>query len=98
MQPGAKEDHRLSARLREQSRLGEERAAAYQKPFSSVQVVEVLVDQVGVFVQQVGVQRLHDEDDGLCVHLRAQELWKRLWGGGGQQVSASRCVSAGAGG
>lgn len=70
---------------------------AYQKSFSSVQIVEVLVDQVGVFVQEVGVQRLHYEDDGLCVQLRAQKLGKRLWSGGGQQISASRCVSAGAG-
>lgn len=62
-----------------------------------MQIVEVLVDQVGVFVQQVGVQRLHDEDDGLCVQLRAQELGKCLWSGGGQQVGASRCVPAGAG-
>lgn len=81
----------------EQGWLGEERAAAYQKPFRSVQIVEVLVDQVGVFVQEVGVQRLHDEDDGWCVQLRAEELGKRLWSGAGQQVGASRCVSAGAG-
>lgn len=58
----------------------------------------MLVDQVGVFVQQVGVQRLHDEDDGLCVQLGAQKLGERLRVGGGQQIGASRCVPAGAGG
>lgn len=91
-------DDRLPARLWEQRRLCEERAAAYQKSFSRVQIFEVLVDQVGVFVQQVGVQRLHDEDDGLCVQLRAQKLGECLWVGGGQQIGASRCVPAGAGG
>lgn len=69
---------------------------AYQKPFSSVQMVEVLVDQVGVFVQEVGVQRLHDEDDGLCVQLGAQKLRELLRSGGGQQISAGCRVSAGA--
>lgn len=69
---------------------------AYQKSFSSVQMVEVLVDQVGVFVQEVGVQCLHYEDDGLCVQLGAQKLWELLRSGGGQQISAGCCVSAGA--
>lgn len=59
-------------------------------------MAEVLVDQVGVFVQEVGVQRLHYEDDGLCVQLRAQQLGKRLWSGGGQQIRAGCCVPAGA--
>lgn len=68
----------------------------YQKSFSSVQMVEVLVDQVWVFVQEVGVQCLHYEDDGLCVQLGGQKLRELLRSGGGQQIGAGRCVSAGA--
>lgn len=59
-------------------------------------MVEVSVDQVGVFLQEVGVQRLHDEADGVSVQLGAQELGKHLRGCGGQQASAGRCVSAAA--
>lgn len=59
-------------------------------------MVEVLVDQVGVFLQEVGVQRLHDEADVVSIQLGAKELGKHLRGRGGQQVSAGRCVSAAA--
>lgn len=69
---------------------------AYLESVSSVQVVEVLVDQVWVFVQEVGVQCLHDEDDGLCIQLGAQKLRELLRSGGGQQIGAGCCVSAGA--
>lgn len=59
-------------------------------------MVEVLVDQVWVFVQEVGVQCLHYEDDGLRVQLGAQKLRELLRSGGGQQIGAGCCVSAGA--
>lgn len=59
-------------------------------------MVEVLVDQVRVSLQEVGVQRLHDEADGVSIQLGAQELRKHFRGCGGQQVSAGRCVSAAA--
>lgn len=97
VQPGANETIDYQHAIGKKRWLCEEHTAAYQKSFSSVQIVEVPVDQVGVFVQEVGVQRLHYEDDGFCIQLRAQQLGKRLWSGGGQQVSASRCVSAGTG-
>lgn len=54
------------------------------------------VDQVGVLLQKVGVQCLHQEADGVSIQLGAQELGKHLRSGGGQQVSADRCVSAAA--
>lgn len=59
-------------------------------------MVEVLVDQVGIFLQEVGVECLHHEADGVSIQLGAQELGKHLWSRGGQQVSADRCVSAAA--
>lgn len=59
-----------------------------------MQILEVLVNQVGIFLQEVGVQRLHDEADGVSVQLRAQVLWKLVRGCGGQQVGAGRCVTA----
>lgn len=59
-------------------------------------MVEVSVDQVGVFLQEVRVQRLHDEADGVAIQLGAQELGKHLRVCGGQEVSAGRCVSAAA--
>ena len=60
-----------------------------------MQMIEVLIDQVGVFLQ-VGVQPLHDEADGVSVQLGAQELGKHLRGCGGQQVSTGTCVSTAA--
>lgn len=65
---------------------------SHREPLRSVQMAEVLVDQVGVFLQEVGVQRLHDEADGVPIQLAAQVLWEHLRGGGGQQVSAGRRV------
>lgn len=59
-------------------------------------MVEVLVDQVGVFFQEVGVQRLHDEADGVSIQLGTQELGKHLRGRGGQQLSAGCRVPAAA--
>ena len=56
-----------------------------------MQMIEVLIDQVGVFLQ-VGVEPLHDEADGVSIQLGAQELGKHLRGCGGQQVSAGTCV------
>lgn len=60
-------------------------------------MAEVLVDQVGVLLQEVGVQRLHQEADGASVQLGAQELRELLWTRGGQQLGAGRHVSAAAG-
>lgn len=57
-------------------------------------MVEVFVDQVGVFLQEVGVQHLHDETDGVSVQLSAQELWKPLWSCGSQQLGAGCHVPA----
>lgn len=59
-------------------------------------MVEVLVDQVGIFLQEVGVQRLHHEADGVSIQLGAQELGKHFRSRGGQQISAGSCVSAAA--
>lgn len=65
----------------------------YRESVSGVQMVQMLVNQAGVFLQQVGVQHLHDETDSVSVQLRAQVLWKQVRGCGGQQVSAGCCVS-----
>lgn len=59
-------------------------------------MVEVLVHQAGVSFQEVGVQRLHDEADGVSIQLGTKELGERLRGRGGQQVGAGRRVSAAA--
>lgn len=69
---------------------------SYREPVSSVQMVEVFVDLVGVFLQEVGVQCLHDETERVSVQLSAEELWKHLWSCGGQQLSAGHHVPAAA--
>lgn len=60
-----------------------------------MQMVEVLVNYVGVFVQEV-VQCLHDEADAVSIQLSAQELWKYLRSRGGQHVGTGRHVPAAA--
>ena len=56
----------------------------------------MLVDQVGVFLQEVVVQRLYDEADVVSIQMGTQEFGKHLRGCGGQQVSAGCRVSAAA--
>lgn len=62
-----------------------------------MQVVEVLINQVGVFVQQASVQHLHDEADGLSIQVGAEELGKHLGVSRRQQVSTGCHVSHAAG-
>lgn len=59
-------------------------------------MVEVFVDQVRIFLQEMGVQSLHHKAHGASVQLGAQELRKHLRSCGGQQISAGFCVSAAA--
>lgn len=57
--------------------------ASYREPVGFVQMVEVLVHQVWVSLQEMGVQRLHHEADGLSIQLGAHKLGEHLWSGGG---------------
>lgn len=74
--------------------MNKKKIISYREPVGSVHMVEVLVDQVGVFLQEVKVQHLHNKADAFSIQLSAQELRKHLWACGGQQVSAGCCVSA----
>lgn len=60
-------------------------------------MVEMLVDQVGVFLHEVGVKCLHHEADSVSIQLGAQELREHLRSCGGQQVRTGCCVPAAAG-
>lgn len=60
-------------------------------------MVEMLVDQIWVFLHEVGVKCLHHEADSVSVQLGAQELREHLRSCGGQQVRAGCCFPAAAG-
>lgn len=68
---------------------------SHREPLHSVQVLEVLVDQAGVLLHQVGVERPHHEAHRVSVQLAAQQLGQRLWRSAGQQLGArSRAAAA----
>lgn len=69
---------------------------SHREPLHSVQVLEVLVDQAGVLLHQVGLERPHHEAHCVSVQLAAQQLGQRLGRRSGQQLGTRRCVAAAA--
>lgn len=69
----------------------------YREPLCSVEVVKMLVDQAGVLLQEVTVQRLHNKCDGVTVKMVADVRRERFRGDEVEELSTGFRIVMGTG-